>query len=357
MMTNSNFSDWQGIRGHADVFTAFDCNLRRGRLASTYLFVGPPGIGKRMSAIAIAKSLLCERRREPELTVCGTCSSCLQIDASVHQDLEIISKPADKTMIPIDLFIGDRENRNKVGLCHNLGLKPFRGGRKIAIIDDADHLNVEGANCLLKTLEEPPPKSVLILIGTSEQRQLPTIRSRCQIVRFQPLPTPILRDLILQLGLATDPSSAQQLAMLADGSLQHAQDYADPAMHEFRERLLKELAKGDFWSPEMLKFVAVFVEGAGTEAVLRRSRLRAAIGFALQFYRELLRANCGTKGALDEQLLLAVELAQKCWTGGPESIARCIERSMDCLAHVDASAHVSSVSDLWLDEISTLSCG
>ena len=75
------------------------------------------------------------------------------------------------------------------GLCHDIALKPFRGGRKIAIIDDADYLNQEGANCLLKTLEEPPEKSVIILIGTSQQRQLPTIRSRCQIVRFAPLST------------------------------------------------------------------------------------------------------------------------------------------------------------------------
>jgi len=62
------------------------------------------------------------------------------------------------------------------------------GGRKVAIIDDADHLNEEGANCLLKTLEEPPPCSVLILIGTSADKQLPTIRSRCQTIRFSPLP-------------------------------------------------------------------------------------------------------------------------------------------------------------------------
>ena len=64
------------------------------------------------------------------------------------------------------------------GLCHDIALRPFMGGYKVALIDDADYLNAEGANCLLKTLEEPPPRSVLILIGTSPAKQLPTIRSR-----------------------------------------------------------------------------------------------------------------------------------------------------------------------------------
>jgi len=67
------------------------------------------------------------------------------------------------------LFIGPKEKRHRQGLCHDIGLKPFSGNRKVAIIDDADFLNVEGANCLLKTLEEPPANSLLILIGTSEQ--------------------------------------------------------------------------------------------------------------------------------------------------------------------------------------------
>ena len=90
------------------------------------------------------------------------------------------------------------------GLCYDIALKPYSGRRKVAIIDDADYLNKEGANCLLKTLEEPPPKSLLILIGTSEQRQLPTIRSRCQIVRFQPLPEQDVAELLLATGACED---------------------------------------------------------------------------------------------------------------------------------------------------------
>ena len=106
------------------------------------------------------------------------------------------------------------------GLCHNISLKPYRGGRKIAIIDDADFLNQEGANCLLKTLEEPPPKSILILIGTSEQKQLPTIRSRCQVIRFRPLAESTVAELLVSQGLIESEVEAERLAGLSGGSLE-----------------------------------------------------------------------------------------------------------------------------------------
>src|SRR4029078_2428636 len=102
----------------------------------------------------------------------------------------------------------------------NIALKPYSGRRKVAIIDDADYLNKEGANCLLKTLEEPPPDSLLILIGTSEQRQLPTIRSRCQIVRFQPRAEGDVAELLVAHGLCADPAIARAAAAHADGSLE-----------------------------------------------------------------------------------------------------------------------------------------
>ena len=76
------------------------------------------------------------------------------------------------------------------------------------MIDDADYLNAEGANALLKTLEEPPPRSVLILIGTSPAKQLPTIRSRCQLIRFQPLPIEVVAQLLVSSGAVSDAAEA-----------------------------------------------------------------------------------------------------------------------------------------------------
>ena len=169
---------WQGILGHDDVAEHFRATLHRGRLASTYLFVGPAGIGKRRFALALAKALLCQNADDLALEPCGRCESCRLFDAGSHPDLDLVGLPKDKSTLPLELFIGDKEHRNQDGLCHRIALRPFLGGRKVAIIDDADRFSQESANCLLKTLEEPPPRSLVILIGTSPSKQLPTIRSR-----------------------------------------------------------------------------------------------------------------------------------------------------------------------------------
>src|SRR6185436_3676700 len=105
--------------------------------------------------------------------------------------------PVGKSEIPVGLLKGDDNYPVEQSLLRQLSLKPFHGGRKVAILDDADALNPAGANCMLKTLEEPPPRSILILIGTSVERQLPTIRSRAQIVRFAPLSEPIVERLLI----------------------------------------------------------------------------------------------------------------------------------------------------------------
>src|SRR5437763_10764143 len=97
------------VRGHEQIADRFRCALARGRLASTFLFVGPPGIGKRTFALKLAQGLLCERVPEMRLEPCGECSSCRQVASLNHPDVEIVAKPADKAFIPLDLLIGDAE--------------------------------------------------------------------------------------------------------------------------------------------------------------------------------------------------------------------------------------------------------
>src|SRR3954470_16131223 len=211
---------WQGILGHDDVVEQFRRTLASGRLASTYLFVGPPGVGKRRFAIELAHSLLCTESDEASLDPCGKCESCRMFDAGNHPDLDVVGLPADKATLPIDLFIGDREHRNQEGLCHRIGLRPFFGRRKVAIIDDADHFGIASANCLLKTLEEPPPSALLILIGTSPSRQLPTIRSRSQVVRFRRLDDGVVATILVETGAVTDRTLAERAAGLSEGSVE-----------------------------------------------------------------------------------------------------------------------------------------
>jgi len=348
---------WQGIHGHDAIVERFRCSLSRGRLASTFLFVGPAGVGKRTVALKLAQALLCRTNPQEQLAPCGHCPACAQVEALSHPDLEYVFKPKDKSFIPVETFIGDREHRMREGLCHNIALKPFCGGRKIAIIDDADLLNQEGANCLLKTLEEPPPRSVIILIGTSEQRQLPTIRSRCQVVRFAPLPRETVGELLLTRGLVEEKDEAYRMAELCRGSLQQALELADPSLWEFRLKLLDYLGRAEPDSVGFAKALAAFVEGAGKEAPPRRARMRQVMSFATEFYRQLMRSLAGAGIEGDEPMQRAVANAHRSRRFDEETAAACVDGCLDAQAHVEANANQATLLEWWTDEMAAIGGG
>lgn len=294
---------WQGIIGHDEVVERFRRTLATGRLASTYLFVGSPGIGKRRFALELAHALLCSAAAEASLQPCERCESCRMYAAGNHPDLEVVGLPADKTTLPIELFIGDRDHRNQEGLCHRLGLRPFFGRRKIAIVDDADHFGIPSANCLLKTLEEPPASALLILIGTSPSRQLPTIRSRSQIVRFRTLPTEEVANILLDRGAVSDRDLAHRIAALSEGSIARAMQLTDTALWDFRDRLHSALQTARLDSVRLTRAAQTFVDDAGKEASERRERLRILIGFAVERYQQLLRSTAETEARKATQAL------------------------------------------------------
>lgn len=353
---------WQEIVGHEAAAESFRTSLQRGRLASSFLFVGPSGIGKRRFALRLAAALLCETRPAEEIEPCGECPSCQQVAAATHPDLLLISRPADKAELPLSLFIGDREHRMQEGLCHEIALRPMRGQRRVAIVDDADLMSEEAANCLLKTLEEPPPGSVLILIGTSPERQLPTIRSRCQLVRFRPpAPGDAARLIAAEMGVA-DPDEALRLAIHAGGSMERAAQLRNVELWTFRQGFLLGLADLPGASVPLAARTVAFVEEAGKEAVERRARLRLVIEFGVDFYRGLMRRLCGSPasddGHADDQTPAAVERALGSaahWTD--EQAAESLDRCLEALSHVDRNVHLSTLMECWIDDLAQLAAG
>jgi DNA polymerase-3 subunit delta' len=345
---------WHDIKGHDEIAERFRRCVRRGRLASTFLFVGPNGIGKRTFALEMAKALLCETHAEADFAACGTCPACIQVSSLTHSDLEYVCRPEDKTTIPVEMFIGDREHRMREGLLHRIGLKAFQGGRKIAIIDDADTLNLESANCLLKTLEEPPPRCVVILIGTSLQRQLPTIRSRCQVIRFSPLAQPVVAELLARQQLVDDPTTAERLAALAHGSLERAVDMKQEGLLEFRDGLFSRLSAPEIDGIELQRDLTQFAESAGKNTADKRLRIRHAADFAGEFFQQLARRLAGSAVVGDRSLVNAVENAYRHWQSGPASAGRCVDRCLAVLGHVDANANPATLLECWADELSTM---
>jgi DNA polymerase-3 subunit delta' len=342
---------WHGICGHDDVVDQFRCALRRRRLASSFLFVGPEGIGKRAFGLKLAQALLCQTRSEEAMDPCGECPACVQVAAGSHPDVHLVAKPKEKSFLPLELLIGDKEHRMRQGLCRNIALKPLMGGRKVAIIDDADFLNVEGGNSLLKTLEEPPPRSVLILITTSSARQLPTIRSRCQLIRFRPLSTDLVAELLVREGLVEDAAEARRLAGYSQGSLRQALDLADPELWSFRTRFFQQLAEPVLDSVRLSKSVAAFVDEAGRQASARRQRLRQVVGFALGFYRRLLLVVSGATGESDDELRDAVDRAIASWPGDAAAASACLDRCLEASDQIARNANQATLVECWLDDL------
>lgn len=342
---------WHGILGHDDVVERFRNTVQRGRLASTYLFVGPPGIGKRRFARQLAQALLCPQADEALLEPCGQCESCRLCVAGNHPDLDEVALPPGKAELPIALLIGDKEHRHQQGLCHRISLKPFLGGRKIAIIDDADHFNQESANCLLKTLEEPPPHSLLILLGTSPTRQLPTIRSRAQIVRFRPLPPDAVKQILLEQGIADD-ERASTLARLSEGSVEKACQLMDAELWSFRERFLAELARGSCDGVRMAQSTKAFVDEAGQEAALRRDRLRTIVAMAIEFYRGQLYTQFGSQspGREPAQAVVQGSIHPACVMPA-HCVLEALDHCLDTLQCVDRNANLALVIQQWCESL------
>lgn len=159
------------IIGHSDTIEKILESFESGRPGQTYLFVGPSGIGKKLIATGFAQALLCERNRH----ACGLCGSCLRV-ASGHQESFMLVKP-EGPVIKIDQA---RDIINK------LAFKSMTENRVI-VIDEAQTMNPQAANSLLKILEEPPPGTFFFMIAPTQAGLLPTIRSRSRIVHFKPL--------------------------------------------------------------------------------------------------------------------------------------------------------------------------
>jgi DNA polymerase-3 subunit delta' len=345
---------WDDVLGHADQVENFRRSAVGGRLAHAYAFVGPAGIGKRRFALELAECLLCERHSDAELESCGQCPSCQQVKARTHPDLILISPPEGKSILPIKLIVGEDDTRGKEGLCHDLSLRPMSARRRVAIIDEADWMNDEAANALLKTLEEPPPASVLILIASGADGLLPTIRSRCQIVTFQPLPTSDVRKLLLQQELVTNETDAAQVAALSQGSLESARQLLDPQLRSLREELYDLLAAQPFRSVQTAGRMLECIEGAGSETSQKREFAGWVVRFCVEFYRHALLALAGDVSRAGGEIPQVRTFVARLGAASEETIdvlADLVDRCLDVEWQLEANAAIPLLIDSFFDDL------
>lgn len=193
------------IEGQESALTILRNAMRSGRLAHAYLFFGPEGVGKRLTALTLAKAMNCQSP-PAEGESCERCASCKKINSSNHADVIVVEPQGE--VIKIDQI---RE------LQRRLHYRPLEGGKRACILESADGLNDAAANALLKTLEEPPDETHLFLLTSRPHQLLPTILSRCQRVKFSPLSIGNIVQ-ILQRAHSWPEERAYFLASLAGGS-------------------------------------------------------------------------------------------------------------------------------------------
>ncbi len=172
--------------------------IQRGRIASSYLFAGEPGIGKKYTAVTLAKALNCLTSPGD---ACDECPSCKKIDSGIHPDFLLISPESGQIRVEEIRAIDEM-----------LSLKAFEGRYKVVIVDEADTMNQYAANAFLKTLEEPPEESLIILVSSNPERLPDTIRSRCARINFTPLSSTACEKVILNVLRQTPDASGESSA-------------------------------------------------------------------------------------------------------------------------------------------------
>jgi DNA polymerase-3 subunit delta' len=326
---------WTTIRGHDAVVTRLEAAFTRNRLAHAYLLVGPPGVGKRRFAKEFAKAILCEKPPSP-LTACDRCASCKLVAAGTHPDFRTITTPDDKQELPrevMDEFL------------HFLGLKPSRGERKVGFVEDAEDFNEESANLFLKTLEEPPPGSLLLLRSSTLESQLSTIQSRCQPLRFSSLSDVDVAAVLAEQGV--EESRRARLVSLSRGSPGRAIAMNDPALDEFRRGLVEMLGAPKFNHAAFAERWAKFVEEAGKDGAAQRTRASLAVHLLIQLLETALRSTL----AIDSPEAAALKpLAER---AGTEKLLSALEACLDADRQVVQRAQLVLTLELLADRLAT----
>jgi DNA polymerase III subunit delta' len=271
---------FSSVFGHRRLLALLSRAIARDTLPPALLLAGPPGVGKRRVAMAIARAINCLEPRSTEAferDACGKCTACRRIERGVHPDV-IVIEPGENGSIKIEA-VRDVIDR--------AGYRPFEGRRRVVVIDDAEALVPAAQNALLKTLEEMPAASIFVLVSSIPDALLPTVRSRCPRLRFGSLSAVEVAQALVSDHKYSE-TDARAAAADADGSVGRAlsADSADltQARDEAR-RLLEQTARTDD-PARRLEVVRDFSGTRGTSAT-DRDQMAACLRALASLLRDL----------------------------------------------------------------------
>lgn len=274
------------IIGHGRIVEVLQRSLQTGKTAHSYLFEGVPGCGRKKTALTLIQAIFCTVLADD---ACGTCPSCRKVAGGSHADVHVIAPLPDKRDISIEQL---REMQR------TLSLRPYEAPRKACIIEPAERMSVNAANSLLKTLEEPPGDALIILLTENAGMLLPTIRSRCQLIRFAPLSPEHVLALLELSGM--DAGTASLLAPMSGGSMQRALELDNESLTARREAVLIRLQQMD------INRIATVFDAAEALSGNRDETLEL-LDLLISFYRDAVHLAAGSSEIVNRTVRPAIE--------------------------------------------------
>lgn len=270
------FSD---IKGQAQAIDIIKESIRKRRFGRGYLFTGPEGIGKKMTAITLAKTLNCESQN---LDSCDVCPSCKKIDARRHPDIHFINCVEGEKDEAVTEAIKIDDIRC---LQREANFLSYEGKMKVFIIDNAHQLTDEASGALLKILEEPPGNVLIILITSKVALLFKTILSRCQVFKFHPMPRVDLKSLLVD-EFKLEPAIAHYLAFFTEGRLGAALALKDSAVICDKNRIIDEFGFGE-------------IRGKITGSFEDKDKLRYALNILAIWFRDIYLLKLGIQDVVN----------------------------------------------------------
>ncbi len=293
---------WQ-VMGQNRAVSLLQRALERGALAHAYLFVGPLHVGKMTLAVNLAQALNCLATEPP----CVECASCQKIASGNHADVQVVglahSVNSDESRLRAEIGIDQIRQ-----IQHSASLPPFEGAYKVFIIDGAECLSTEAANCLLKTLEEPVGRVIFILLTTDDSLMPATVVSRCQRLELRPLAAGEIESALSSRGV--EPAKARLLARISHGGLGWALvgAFNDDLLEQRKEKMDQLLgimtADGEECFAYAAQLAAQFNQNRGL--------VYEVLDLWLEYWRDLLLVKLGCQDAVAnvDRMAALVEMAQ-----------------------------------------------